>query len=716
MRYLSPSRVLHRPAAWMLLAFSLLSACKEPSAPAARKSAQHTPPATQEERPQPAATPDQRKAPPTQAESAPVAIPAQEAEKPTEARELAFVQEGRAIGVVILSSAAEAEPVFKEAAEHFAAIVERATGARLQILGETEAASLPPETPRLVITSSAEAEAMEPETYRIHSVGDAVYITGSDKAELPAVSRPAHRFAPRSRPTLWALNRILEEQLGVRWLWPGELGTYVPKSASFTIPVYDVTHQPKLMLRSLRIASRSSLGSSDYAADEKIREEAQAWAENHQSGRRGAIRFGHAFGKWWERFSETHPGYFADVGPKLKQPYPKPDAAKLRLANPAVIEQIAQDYTAAGAPKYYNVCPNDGSGFDISPETRAWDIPRNQDPSKILRARGELTARYIEFWNRLYARLVQINPEVVLTTYAYSCYRTPPPRERPLKAKAIFAIVPTLQEFDIWEGWAATGSPLFLRPNWWHLGADAPYITVNESAKYIAFAAERGMLGLDMDSVLGYWGTQGINYYAVARLMTRPELSPEEIIAEYTAAFGAGAHAIRDYIAYWQTLTPKYNYTHLPREGAPSNKSKYQELVAQGKVPRSILNGSKYVLPYLYPEKVIVPAERFLDKAEMAIGNNDPEALARVKFLREGLRSLRATREQIALGQKIKRQSTPTLLRRFKEQSEALNALREELTASHVIWAAAAARHENRYQVLIRPENLKHHQINLDGM
>lgn len=620
------------------------------------------------------------------------------------------MEEGKAVGVIVLDEASRANENLAGAVEHFIAQVERSTGVRLEIVTSEEAAKLPATLTRLAVGPSPAADALglspdklELESYRLLTHNNTLYVIGND----PVESSPA----PVSRPTLWALNRILEEQLGTRWLWPGELGTYTPRHASLTLPAYDITYQPKLLLRSLRYNPKVSLGSSDPAIDEIIKREAKAWVENHQSGRRGAIRFGHSFGSWWPRFGGTHPEYFAQLPPGHEQPYMKPSRVKLRLANPAVIEQIAQDYIDAGKPLYYNVCPNDGSGFDISPETCAWDIPANQNKSDIFRARGNLTARYVEFWNRLYARLSQINPDVILTTYAYASYRTPPPKARPLKAKAIFGLVPTLDELDIWKGWADTGSGLFLRPNWWHSGGDAPYITVNESTAYIKFAAENGMLGLDMDSIIGYWATQGINYYSVARLMTQPHLTSDQIIDEYVAAFGAGAPSIRAYIAYWQKLASSYDYT-----ASAAKPKKYAQLVKEGKVPRSILNGSKYALPYLYPDRIITPAERLLDEAEARIGANDAEALARVEFLRKGLTSLRATRDQIALGSKLKTNPTPELHAEFSRNAEELTSMRDEMAKAHVIWGQAAIRHENSYQVLIRPENTEFHNINLDGL
>ncbi len=632
-----------------------------------------------------------------------------------------LVREGKAASVVVLPQ--QVNPLVEQAVQTFVKTVAASTGAEIPVLREDTAAGVDAGVTRLFVGSCQAnlALGLDPatlplETYRLLARGNAIHLVGAEQHQARA-DESGRPYGWVSRPTLWALAQILEEELQVRWLWPGELGTVIPRHASLAIEPGEKTYQPRLLLRSLRIAASRPLASLPEL-DARVKEEAGVWAEVHGAGRRGDIRFGHAFSKWWERYSRRHPDYFAYLG-KIKQPYLKPASVKLRLSNPKVIEQIAEEYIAEGKPKYFNVCPNDGSGFDIHPDTLAWDIPANQNPKDIISARGELTARYVKFWNLLYKRLVQINPEVILTTYAYSSYRNPPPAERPLEAKAYIGIVASTDSYELWEGWAKQAEGLFLRPNWWHLGADAPYLPLRETYDYVSFANRHGMKGIDMDSVIGYWGTQAANYYLVARLMTRPELSLDEVLGEFTSAFGKGAPKIREYLDYWQKVTSRYDY---PINGAKDFKrlndpnNPYTTLVREGKIPGSILNGAKYALPYLYGDEVLAPAEQLLDEAEALIGRDDKQARERVAFLRKGLLSLRATREQVALGQRLKAEATPEALAAFREGSARLDELREQWSREHVLWGAAATRHENAYKVLIRPENIGFHKINLDGM
>lgn len=623
---------------------------------------------------------------------------------------VALVRHGKAVGAVVIPETPT--PEVERAVEAFVQTVARATGATLPVIRGEAAAALPQERPRLYIgalpqmkEAGIDESALQPESYRFVAQGQSAYLLGKQPPETDQT-----RDTIASAPTQWGLNRVLENEIGVRWLWPGELGTFVPKKEDLIIPPADITYQPKLMIRKLRFGSMKHLPGNLAA-------EGYAWARNHQLGRREGYFFKEPFISWWEKYSAEHLDLFAELPPERKQPYPNSQRVKLRLANPKVLDFIVKEYKEAGAPEYWSICPNDGSGFDISEITRAWDIPQDQDISDIAYARGaNLTARYVRFWNLAYERLKEVNPKVILSTYAYSNYRYPPPKERPLTAKAIVSIVDNIDAFDAWKGWSQYAHGMHLRPNWWHQGADAPYIPYEKTAKYIKFASENGMMGFDMDTLFGYWGTQGFNYYLLTRLLTRPELSVEELKGEYTSAFGAGAGKISEYLTYWNNYSNEVN-SPINAGGAIRNvPSKYDDLVRAGKIPLSILTGAKYALPYLYTDDVLKPAYALLDQAAEAIGDSDREALLRVEFLRKGLHQLEATRDQIALGQRLKEKPTQEDFARFRKGAKELDTLREQLTSDHVVWNISQRNNENHRGVRIRPENFQAGEINLDGL
>lgn len=625
-----------------------------------------------------------------------------------------IIANGKANAVLVVSQINH--PYQKELATYLANILFRATGVQLPISEASAASTLGDEITRIYIgrlPEGAKAAALPDEGYRVVVTDKAVYLAGNDTIEGAIPNS-------QSQPTRWAINLLLEKYLGVRWLWPGDLGTYVPKQPRFELPLMDVSYQPRLVIRRLRISAEQPF-STDSELNHRMRRESMEWIHNHQGGRRtNTPPFGHAFEHWYAKYGETHPDYFAVTPPGIQQPaFNQPGRVKLRLSNPAVVEQIAAEYKAAGAPAYWCVCPNDGKGFDLDEETLSWDLPQGQSKEAIWTAQGNLTARYVTFWNRVYARLKEINPDVALSTYAYHAYKTPPTAERPLVAKAAIAIVPGFKDFDLWQGWAQQEGTqsMFLRPNWGHVGANAPYLPLDEAHRFLQFAWANKMAGFDNDSINGYWSTQGLIYYLWARMLSQPDLSKEAIIAEYTSAFGAGTPKVKEYFDYWLQRSREFALPESYGEHDPEyTKGKYAQLVKEGKTELNFVRGPRYALPYLYTDEVLAPAFALLKEAT-ALVKEDTEAAARVAFLENGLLEMIATRDLIATSRAvIKAPRDQGLRKKLAEEDAALSQLRRELNGSHAIWGERATQYEERYRVPMRPSMMDLPELNMDGL
>lgn len=625
---------------------------------------------------------------------------------------VALVNNGVVLSAVVLPQ--NPPDALRKLAKDFVETVEISTGAAIPVILEGEGEMLAPGTTLIFLGDTKRTreagfslQTIPDEGYRLRVQPGEIFILGRDQGTGDGV---------RSMPTLWALNRLLEEGLGVRWLWPGKLGTYIPKSQSFVIRESDVTYQPALSMRRLRLGFGRSPFSSDPALDATLKKEAVRWAENHQSGRRDGPVFGHAFLHWWEKYGKDHPDYFAEM--PEGEALPRPDRIKLRLANPAVIERIAAEYEAAGAPRYWNVCPNDGYGFDISAETRAWDLPPDLDPEKIWKGTANLTPRFVKFWNLLSKRLCQINPEAVLCTYAYASYREPPPSSRPLTAPTALMVVCGYNDFEMWTEWSRQPGTrsVFLRPNWGHLAAHAPYLPLKDTHKFLKFCWGNKMEGFDNDALIGFWATQGSLYYLWARMLTRPDLSLDAILDEYASAFGIAAPVIRQYLDYWQKITAEIAIVDpYAYETSASEGGSFARLLKEGKTETNFVRGSRRALPFLYGDEVIAPARALLDQALAKLGDEDREARERVEFLMAGLEELRLSRDLYDLAAKINKHS-PEDLQKLQEASDAVVKFREQITPTHAIWGQNVTDYEDRYKVQVRPANIAAPQPRLEGM
>ena len=388
---------------------------------------------------------------------------------------------------------------------------------------------------------------------------------------------------------------------------------------------------------------------------EKTRTQLVLWAAHHQvAGERVDYRFAHSFrkgqtnGDWWGRFHETRPDMLAkNPAGQVGYPNGKPDRVKLCISNPAVTEEILRLWRAAGKPDFWDVTPNDGNCFCSCDGCRKLD----QEYGDVTYTKEEiwsrpphvsLTDRYVWFWNQLIREMRKQNPNAKIGVYFYSAYRDPPKRLR-LEDGIVGEIVHGF-DFEFWKSWQAVGAKeIGLRPNWWHMGANAPHLPLHTVGSYIEQARENGMRWIKMDTLVEYWAAQGPYYYLVARLIARPDLSTEEIIAEYCDAFGAASADIRRYLDFWEEYHQRVAY-NVPAGGSLSQDPDglYERVCREqwGSVVHP-LSGHWRTLPWIYTPEVLARGRAILDDAESK-ASDDPTRL-RIQFLRDGLTQVEKT-------------------------------------------------------------------------
>jgi hypothetical protein len=474
---------------------------------------------------------------------------------------------------------------------------------------------------------------------------------------------------------MYGTSHLLDRLLGVRWLWPGDLGTYIPAKATVTLPETDIIAQPPFSLRSFttqvtRTVERSS-------TTRKTGDEAILWNHHHTIGRgRTDLVIGHSFGKWWEKYHDTHPEYFAKMPPGRQQA--KPELVKLCVSEPGVARQIIAEWKEAGSPECWNVCPNDGGGFCVCDRCRKLDGVE-QDPLAIWDAeKVDLNARYIDLWNRLLVEMKKTRPDVLLCAYSYSVYKNLKPGTH-VEPGLVIEFVGGTNTRDLWKTWANAGVKIALRPNWLHFGGVAPHLALHEMGEYFAFAQSNGMLQFHFDSNFGHYGTQGPNYYLLARMGSRPDLGVDAIIDEWCSAFGSAAPQVRRYLDYWEKYAAEVS-------GKNKDGLFYKACLQVGMRKPSSTVGSWRTLPQIYPDAKIQPGLALLDEATAAAAN-DEIVKARIQFLRDGLLHVAALRDVVALTQG-KERDVRERIPLIQEKGKALLELERELTPRHVVYEA----------------------------
>jgi hypothetical protein len=544
------------------------------------------------------------------------------------------------------------------------------------------------------------------EQFRIKSTSDSIVLVGRDGKPGAQVSAPA---------SVWAVDHLADYAIGVRWLWPGELGTYVPKMQTISVPDnLDITWRPVCEHRDLamrftkNLGQRKNEGVPTALSQQKLNQvanEAKIWGEHQRLGLRERIIVSHSFEDWWRKYSKTNPEFFAKTPPgkQFQQPYKKEGCVKLCNSNEAAIQQMVKEWKNAGSPEIWGAAPNDSGGYCVCEKCLAMDeAPPGRSIEQIFTGKEVLTIRHVKWWNRIIKEFKKHDPNIRMKVIAYGAYKTPPPDGMALDKAYIVSMVctylPGAQKQ--WLAWKQGGASIGLRPNWWHSGTHGPFIPYRQQAEFTKFAIANNMIGFRQDELKGAWGVQGINYYTFARLNVRPELTADDILNEYVSAFGSAREVIREYFGYWEKYSQKTAIPALTGGyeslGVPSL---YEDAVKKHKVHPHPLNGSFKALEYMYPDSSVEPAFKLLDQADEMAKNDIQEVKDRIQFLRDGLKHMVLTRDVITLGYKLQKNKDKELITEFTNKSEQLRQMRGEFSLRHVVWGDNDYGSENRRHI-----------------
>jgi hypothetical protein len=446
--------------------------------------------------------------------------------------------------------------------------------------------------------------------------------------------------------TINAVYTFMQDQLGVRWLWPGELGEDVPKSERIAISSsLEYRHHPQMRARG-SMFNFSSLGNKGYGRSHEwtMRQRLQLCSL--------AIEGGHGFGNWWDRYHEKHPEIFALQPDGTRSGHPSPRNAKLCMSNPKVwelwLEGVAEELRQDPHRTVFNASPNDGwaSGHCVCANCTAWDHPDGEP--RVFNwfhhneTRPATSDRDVTFANKLGELLKQTYPgkdyRVLMLSYGHS-------RPVPVKARPADNVIMTLvanffgrtglldpgstrgdtfrRQF---EAWSKIVPSMFWRPNTgspagWQQGL--PDLHVAQTIRDFKDVAAANCIGIYIDGVWEHWSTVGPLYYIMAQLAWNPAADADAILADYyTRAFGPAAPPVREYF----------------------------EAIEKARMSFTVKNGEAgiFTFPQLYTTDLLRESQARLDRAAAAVPVDSIHA-KRVAFIQAGLTYTRMMVENITL-------------------------------------------------------------------
>ena len=253
-----------------------------------------------------------------------------------------------------------------------------------------------------------------------------------------------------------------------------------------------------------------------------------------------------------------------------------------------------------------------------------------------------ISDRVYRFYNEV-AKLVQKElPDRYVSGYAYSTYQTGPVRDFPdhcdnliigyvgFDAEEYLNDTARQHQHEDWLRWSKLTKHLFLRPNLLLQPISLPLIYVHKLGEDLRFLANHGMWGATYGSGEGgNWGTQGLNYYVLAKLLWDPHRDVDPIIEDYCrAAYGPGAEAMKEYYRRAEDLSNRIAATGKPNPDLDDRIEKRRNQLTDP-----------------YTDEELAQLQACVDQAAAAIGAGDPAALERVRLVSTGLEYTKKTRD-----------------------------------------------------------------------
>ena len=568
--------------------------------------------------------------------------------------------------------------------------LEKVTGQKLQIISEKQKSAKKYHfyigNTSAAVKAGINKKKLAPDSRIIRTVADGIIFTGGDRNG----KHVGHQWSAACQGTLYAVYDYLEHDLGILWIWPGELGEVIPAKKVLKIGKIDRSAQEKLMARRLRVGrpdAKRLLGWKNLNNREKFFADQDLFLIRHRMGATENLYQGHAFGRFWRTYGKTHPEYFAML-PNGKRETLIGDKAgeyiTMCVSNPDLHKLIVQNWKTSSerkkAANYWqgmiNVCENDSPGMCLCEKCRAWDAadPRfaaseywgkRKDPLtrlgrfyRLARVKwGEegdatkvieppsLSDRYAKFYMAVLKEAQKVDPNVKVFGYAYANYLDEP-KETKLDKNIILCYVASIgfpyssEDSETLRrqvaGWRKAGiENMVLRPNYLLMGGNMPINSGRRIAEDFAFIARNGMIGTNFDSLTGVWSNQGAMLYTLSRIHRQPDLGYEKSITEYCSAFAPAEKEIRAYIDFWEKFCNDITDADF-RKACAANPD------------RSGNSGGGHrnfptVIADLYPAHIFVQANKLLDDASKRASGNTL-ALKRIDFLRKGLRDAELTR------------------------------------------------------------------------
>ena len=390
-----------------------------------------------------------------------------------------------------------------------------------------------------------------------------IFVGAKKASELVASSVKGDRLDIYGANTEFAVYDFLERECGVRFLWPGKLGTVIPQGKVKTLADGDYAYQPQFAIR----LSQSFHYPTRYMTVPE-RQDLAKWIKSNKIGQELRGSFGHAFGHLIPRakYGKDHPEYFSLVSPanwvgggksdKPKRTNIDGDVWQLCTSNDEVRQLIAEKLAANPTTNIQSISPNDGGGFCECDKCKAQDYP--------LQDKFKLTNRMYDFLADVAARVKKLNPKTKIGLFSYSYFAGVPSRKVQLPDNCYLSLcyiqvtqyTPEMQKEldDKIIGLGKLGAKIVGREYWGtHYYQGMPIDHSRLIAHNINLLSKYGAAGIYGEPSNNF-AIRPSDNYLLAKLSWNPALKREDILNDFCrSAFGNAADLMYEYFDSGET-------------------------------------------------------------------------------------------------------------------------------------------------------------------
>jgi len=438
----------------------------------------------------------------------------------------------------VIYHAPDAPTSVVQAAGELQHYLERATGARLEIVTEPRAPMICLGDNDAAQAAGLSADGIALEGFRTVTRAGSIYILGPDTVDDEQT--PGGGSSPGTRNGVYD---FLERFVGVRWLMPGEHGDYVPRAETLLIPATDLTDAPFFENRRLPYAVTGE-------------QQRALWGVRQRLGWSLYLYHAHSWDKHVgpDLFAD-HPDWFAlNDGVRV----PPTGAFKLCVTNPELNRYIADRAIAIFDRRPDVTClsisPADGGGWCECPNCSAlYETAPDGSPS--------ITPAILHQYNEIARMVGERHPDRFLAGYVYDDYIWPPSEPVELEPNLFLVLAASnvycykLYRDDFraeWEaiarGWAALTDDIayYDIPVSLLAEAGAPNPVGRPILKFLyPRLAELGFRGVYIYGIAA-WGHGAPGNYLMAKLAWDPYADVDALNADFFAcAYAEGGDEIQ---------------------------------------------------------------------------------------------------------------------------------------------------------------------------